>query len=379
MSWPFRLSTPIYMSFDRRPDRQEALRRRLPTRGLNALLVTHLPNLRYLTGFSGSAALLLVTGDRTVLLTDSRYSLQARQEAGAVADVEIEPTNLWDRLRRVLNEMEFGDSADRIALGFEPDHLTVALAERLKSAHAGRSEPVEGLVEELRITKDVQEVEAIRSAGRLAVEAVDAVLPTIRVGDTERAIAGRLEFALRERGSEWHPFPTIVASGPRSALPHALTTERPVGRGELLLIDFGAQLGGYCADLTRTVVVGAPPDGRQLEVFDAVRAAKDEAVEGLRPGMAGREIDALARNVLEQRGFGGAFTHSLGHGLGLEVHENPRLARSSEVPVPVGAVVTIEPGAYLEGWGGIRLEDDVVVTQAGAEYLSTPSPELLAL
>ncbi len=367
------------MSSDRRPDRQEALRKRLAQRGLNAFLVTHLPNIRYLTGFSGSAALLLVTVDRTVLLTDSRYTLQARQEAGAVADVEIEPTNLWDRLRRVLDEMDLGKGGTEITLGFEPDHLTVTSAGRLKSSYAGRSEPARGLVEELRITKDVVEVDAIRAAGILALEALDSVLPSVRVGDTERRIAGRLELALRERGSEWHPFPTIVASGPRSALPHALTTERPIGKGEILLMDFGAQLAGYCADLTRTVVVGSSPDTRQLEVFNAVRAAKEEAVEGLRPGMTGREVDALARNVLEQRGLGGAFSHSLGHGLGLEVHEDPRLARSNDVAVPVGAVVTIEPGAYLEGWGGIRLEDDVVVTQAGAEYLSTPSPELLTL
>jgi Xaa-Pro aminopeptidase len=167
-----------------------------------------------------------------------------------------------------------------------------------------------------------------------------------------------------------------VASGPRSALPHAQATSREICRGDLLLLDFGAQLDGYCADLTRTVVVGARADGRQREVYDFVRAAQRAALGGIRPGMTGREADALARDTLRRFGVEQAFRHSLGHGLGLEVHEDPRLAPTAETPLPVGAVVTVEPGVYFEGWGGVRLEDDVVLAPEGPELLSPGAPEL---
>ena len=184
--------------------------------------------------------------------------------------------------------------------------------------------------------KSPEEVAAIRAAAELAQEALAEVLPTIRPGRTEREIGADLEAALRRRGSEWHPFPTIVASGPRSALPHARTSSRAVERGEWLLLDFGAQVDGYCADLTRTVVVGGRADERQRAMYDLVRCAQGRAVEHLRAGMTGREADALARDVIAARGFGEAFGHSLGHGLGLEVHEAPRLAATSDAPLPAG-------------------------------------------
>lgn len=357
------------MPVDRRPDRLAALRRRLAERGLDALLVTHPPNLTYLTGFTGSAGMLLVEASRAVLLTDTRYAVQAPAEAGAVVDLEIEPTSLWDRLRLVLA------GGARRSLGFESRRLTVEGAERLQAAWDGRLTPVPGEVEALRVSKDPDEVEAIRQAAALALEALGATLETIRPGQTEVAIAARLETALRSRGAEWHPFPTIVASGPRTALPHAQATRREVVRGELLLIDFGARLGGYVSDLTRTFVVGAAPDARQAEVYQAVREAKAAGFQALAAGRSGGEADQAARTVLESAGLGSGIRHSLGHGIGLEVHEEPRLARTADTSVPPGAVVTVEPGAYFEGWGGIRLEDDVVVTGSGAEYLSAPSDE----
>ena len=191
-------------------------------------------------------------------------------------------------------------------------------------------------------------------------------------------IGARLESALRCRGSEWHPFPTIVASGPRSALPHARTSARQVSTGELLLIDFGAQLDGYCSDLTRTVVLGKV-DERQRTVYELVEAAQRRARDGIQAGQTGREADALARDPITQRGFGEAFGHSLGHGLGLEVHEAPRLSPTAEAPLPVGAVVTIEPGIYLPGWGGVRLEDDVYLGPDGPECLSDGRTALVEL
>jgi Xaa-Pro aminopeptidase len=264
------------------------------------------------------------------------------------------------------------------AIGFERDHLTVRDAERLRQAVTTRLDPVAGMVEGLRVAKDEGEVRSIRSAADLALEALAEVLASVRPGQTEVAIAARLEAALRLRGSEWHPFQTIVASGPRAALPHARSSSRPVGVGDLLLLDFGAEVDGYCSDLTRTVVIGRADD-RQRSHYGAVRAAQQVAVAGVRAGMPGRDADGLARSCLSEAGLAEAFRHSLGHGIGLEVHEDPRLSPTAADPLPVGAVVTIEPGVYFEGWGGIRLEDDLLLTSEGPELLSPGAPELVEI
>lgn len=359
---------------DARGARQAALRALVEGEGREQVLVQSLPNIRYLTGFTGSAGLLLVRPDDVVLITDFRYAAQAPREVGNAARVEIDPVSVWDRLKRVL--------ADRpgAAGGFEGHIATVRDRERLEALHpALRWAPVGELVERLRAAKDASEVEAIRQAACLAQEALAETLPTIRPGEAEFAIAARLEAALRRRGSEWHPFPTIVASGPRSALPHARTSDRVVERGEWLLLDFGAQVDGYCADLTRTVVVGARADDQQRAVYEIVRAAQQRALGGIHAGLAGREADLLAREVIAQRGYGEAFGHSLGHGLGLEVHEAPRLSPTAEAALPAGAVVTVEPGVYLPGWGGVRLEDDVHLAPAGPELLSDNRVELMEL
>jgi len=358
---------------DRRAERQAALRVALEAEGLDALLVTHLPNIRYLTGFSGSAALLLVRSDGTVLITDFRYAVQAPQEAGDAARVEIDQKSVWDRLGKVLAAAPVG------AIGIEAQALTVRDAERVASLTRARLVPATDLVERLRAVKAPEEVAAVRAAARLAQDALAELLPTVRPGQTELEIGAGLEAALRRRGSEWHPFPTIVASGPRAALPHARTSTRAIEAGEWLLLDFGAQVDGYCADLTRTMVVGGRADERQRTVYELVQSAQRRALDHLRAGMTGREGDALAREVIAARGFGDAFGHSLGHGLGLEVHEAPRLAPTAETPLPLHAVVTVEPGIYLPGWGGVRLEDDVHLGPDGAEVLSDGRTDLLEL
>ena len=358
---------------DRRGDRQADVRGRLAVQGLRALLVSHPPNIRYLSGFTGSAGLLLLETDRTILLTDARYAAQAPEETRGAAEVLIEPRNLWDRLRQVLS------TRPRLRFGFEREHLTVRNAERLAELPSAEPVPCSDVVESFRAVKDAGEVAAISAAIEVAQAALVEVLPSLKVGETEREIAARLEAGLRRRGSEWHPFPTIVASGARSALPHARAGSRPVGQGELLLLDFGAQLNGYCADLTRTVVVGARADSRQREIYGVVREAQRAAREGIRAGMSGREADALARDRITAAGFGAAFGHSLGHGLGLEVHEAPRLAVTAEEPLPAGAVVTVEPGIYLEGWGGVRLEDDIHITPEGPRCLTDGRTELLEI
>ena len=361
------------MPSDRRAERQAALRVALEGEGVDGLLVTHLPNIRYLTGFSGSAALLLIRADATILISDFRYAAQAPAEVAASAVVEIDQRSVWERLGRVLA------ARPAASLGIESHSLTVRDAERLSGLTRGRIVPTSELVERLRAVKSPEEVEAIRAAARLAQDALGEILPGIRAGQTEVEVGAALEGALRRRGSEWHPFPTIVASGPRSALPHARTSDRVVSVGELLLLDFGAQVDGYCADLTRTVVVGARADDRQRTVHELVQTAQRRAIEHLRPGMPAREGDALARDVIAMRGFGEAFGHSLGHGLGLEVHEAPRLAPTSDLPLPPHAVVTVEPGLYFPGWGGIRLEDDVYLGPDGTECLSDGRTELLEL
>ncbi len=336
------------------------------------MLIQHLPNIRYLTGFTGSAGLLLVTPHEVVLISDFRYAVQATQESGTVARVEIDRVSVWDRLRRILADLALE------TLGYESHVATMRDLERLVGTRA-RLVPGSDLVERLRAVKAPEEIAAIRSAAALAEEALKAALPRIRPGQTEFEIAASLEFELRRRGSEWHPFPTIVASGPRSALPHARTSERVVRPGDWLLLDFGAIVSGYCADLTRTYVVGAAADARQRATYDIVRAAQERSVQQMRAGMPGRQVDALARELISERGFGDAFGHSLGHGLGLEVHEAPRLSALAEEPLPEHAVVTVEPGIYFPGWGGVRLEEDVHLHFDGAELLSSGPTELIEL
>ena len=355
---------------DRREARQARLRERLRVEGLTGLLVTHLANIRYLTGFSGSSGALLVLPGETVLVTDFRYETQAPDEVGHHARVEVVRADLWERVAKVAGRSR-GEG-----WGFESESTSVATARKLADKGLAALRPVEGLVEGLRVQKDEVEVEAIRAAAQLAGEAFAAAVPAIRPGVSEAEIAAVLEAQLRRGGSEWHPFPTIVASGQRSALPHAQTTRREIRPDEVVLIDFGAQLDGYCADLTRVVVAGAADD-RVRMVFELVRDAQTQALEGLRAGLIGKQGDALARSLIEQRGFGEAFGHSLGHGLGLEVHEAPRVSRTNDKPLPEDSVVTIEPGVYLPGWGGVRLEDDVCLTADGVQQLSTRQTELI--
>lgn len=355
---------------DAREARQARLRERLAAEGLAGLLVTHLPNIRYLTGFSGSSGAVLVLPGETVLVTDFRYQTQAPEEVGHHARVETVRADLWERVAKFAGRNR-GDG-----WGFESESTTVATARKLADHGLPVLRPVEGLVEDLRARKSVDEVAAIRAAVALAEEAFAAAVPAVRPGVSEAEIAAVLEGELRRRGSEWHPFPTIVASGPRSALPHANTGGRVVGRNEVVLLDFGAQLDGYCADLTRVAVAGTADDRLRM-VFELVRDAQTQALQGLRSGLTGKQGDALARTLIEQRGFGESFGHSLGHGLGLEVHEAPRVSRSNEKPLPEDSVVTVEPGVYLPAWGGVRLEDDVRLTTAGAELLSSRQTELI--
>jgi Xaa-Pro aminopeptidase len=359
---------------DPRRARVEALRRALATHQVDALLVTALPNIRYLTGFSGSNAVVLVSATEVLLLTDFRYETQCALEVDASVRVVIEPVSLWTRLWQLLPERA---SLGRI--GFESAHLRHQDFQRLVEQGARwQWRALIDVVETLRMVKDAGEVGHIRVAADIAVRALTRTLPQIRPGLTELQVAGILEGALRDEGSEGFPFETIVAAGARSALPHARATTQAITSGDFLLIDFGAIHEGYCSDITRTMVVGRASDA-QRDAHELVRGAQAEAMGRIRGGMTGRDADALARQYIERAGWGEAFGHSLGHGIGLEVHEAPRLARTSEVTLPVGAVVTIEPGVYRSGWGGVRIEDDVVLTPTAADVLTQFPRQLLEL
>jgi Xaa-Pro aminopeptidase len=338
----------------------------LAERQLDGLLVSHVPNLRYLTGFSGSSGWLLLDEDRAIFVTDGRYETQAEQELPDDAGFEL----------LVLRDQAFAGLAERAShefagrrLGLEANHVDVGQWERLRDADGAVDwRSVHGLVEEVRAQKDDGEIALIRQSAEIAAAALNETLPLAQPGTREVDIAAELEYRMRRHGAEGSAFETIVASGGRSALPHAATSERQIGEGDLLLIDFGARWRGYCSDLTRTFVVGGA-DARQREIYDLVLAAHEAACSALHDGALGSEVDAAARRSFEAAGLEERFPHSTGHGLGLEVHEGPRLGRRSEEPLRPGTVVTVEPGLYFPEWGGIRIEDDLVVTAEGATPL----------
>lgn len=348
-----------------RGERLGGLRGRLESRGLDGFVTLHVPNLRYLSGFSGSSGLLAVRPGDAVLVTDSRYETQATEEVDPAVDVKI----ARDGPFAVLGELASGWGG-KPRIGFEPDHLSVRAMARLEEAAPGLDwAPAEGFVEELRALKEPGEIEWMARAADVACRALEATLARVEEGASEKEITAELEYRLRLAGSEGPAFESIVAVGPRSALPHARPSGRRLREGDLLLLDFGAVIEGYRSDLTRTVVAG-PPAPWQRSVHEAVLAAHDAAIEAVKAGAAAADVDAAARDLLTEAGYGERFGHSTGHGLGLEVHEGPAVSWRSDAILQTGNVVTIEPGVYLPGRGGVRLEDDVLVEDAGARRLT---------
>ena len=359
---------------DRRAQRLAALVDGVTAAHLDGLVLTGLANIRYLTGFSGSSALLVVTARDVILITDFRYQTQVADEVGDLARVSIEAASLWTGLWQQLAQL-----AGVKVLGFETAHVQHRDFQRLvESGARWQWRPTVDLVESLRERKDEGEIALILAAAGVATRALERTVPQIRAGMSELAVAGVLEKALRDEGSEGFPFPSIVASGPRSALPHASSSKRELASGDFLLLDFGAEVDGYCSDITRTVVVGRAST-EQRDIYEVVRRANEVASAGVRAGMTGRDADGIARNYIDRAGFGELFGHSLGHGIGLEVHEAPRLSRTAEGALPAGAVVTIEPGIYRPGWGGVRIEDDVVLGAEGPHILTQFPRELMEL
>jgi len=352
-------------AWDARGLRLRQVRDRLHESRLEALLVSHLPNIRWLTGFTGSSAFLLVEPGSATLMTDFRYKAQAFEEVGDGVSVRITDSDLFAEVARCLEE---GASGPRV--GFEEQSLTVRDRRALgESSGAVMWEPAGPMVGELRSTKDSLEIDAISRAVRVAESALEDLLGSVREGVSERDLAAELVYRLRLAGSESMPFEPIVASGPRSALPHAQPGERPLREGDLLLVDFGARIEGYCSDMTRTFVLGAATTW-QVEIHGIVSRAVENAIAATEAGVMAKDVDRAARGVIVEAGFGDRFGHGTGHGIGLEVHERPSVNERSRDTLESGNVVTIEPAVYLPGRGGVRLEEVVVATEGGRSVLT---------
>ena len=352
-------------------DRLPRLVAQLAERELDAILISAPENRRYLSGFTGSAGYLLLSAGNTVLVTDSRYTEQATGQAPDFQVLQVRGG--WDWLMEMLKE----NGIKR--LGFESQHMTVATYNDLLDAVKGKEDlgqvslvASSGITEALRTTKDPDELASLQKAIDASDAAMSAVCPAIEEGMTEREVARRMESAMRDFGSEGTSFDTIVAAGPNGAMAHHRPSDRPIRRGEPIVIDMGAQVGGYCSDITRTVVVGEADDTFN-KIYDIVLGAQLTAISTVKPGMTGEECDGLSRTVIGEAGYGDNFGHSLGHGVGLEVHENPRVGPKAANTLETGMVFTVEPGIYLTGWGGVRIEDIVILGEDGAKPLSKAS------
>ena len=365
--------------------RHARVRDALETLSLDALIVTPSTNIRYLSNHVGTAGILVLTREGLHLLVDFRYqeSVRALQESAAACPglrVWDVPASYEEALVACLAEM------GAATVGFEAAHVSVARHEWWRETIAARGLDIalrstERIVEQARMIKDASEIATLRDAAARLDQVMPAVLAAVRAGETERRIAGVIEAAIREAEYERMAFDTIVASGPHSAMPHYRAGARALASGDLVVLDFGGVLDGYCCDLTRTVSIGAP-SREARRVYDAVRDAQAAAIAAVKPGVEASAVDAAARNVLFERGLGEAFGHGTGHGLGLEVHEEPRIGKPRadmpSVTLAPGMVFTIEPGAYLAGFGGVRIEDDVLVTAAGCDVLTRLPRELVS-
>lgn len=354
--------------------RLERLRERLDQLEVSALLINHIINVRYLTGFTGSAAYGLITSQQAVFITDGRYDQQAHQEVAPPWQVVIQGQVKWSQF--IVEQMR-GLNAKR--WGVESDHLTVTQLGLLREAAGEELEFVaqKELVEPLRVCKDQTEIERMGQAGLITAQVFTEFVALLRSGTSERAAARLLRMMLWEAGALDEAFPSIVLFGPRTALPHGRPGDTTLKQGDLVLVDCGALWQGYCADMTRTAVFGQAPDREQSERHAAVLVAQRAAVAAARSGMTGKELDAVARTALKEAGCEAAFSHGAGHGLGLEIHEAPRVSPLSETVLPEGATITIEPGIYFPGWGGIRIEDSVILSPEGCEELTPASHDLL--
>jgi Xaa-Pro aminopeptidase len=349
--------------------RRQAVGQGLAARKLDAMLVAYSANLRYLSGFTGSNGSLLVLPDRAILFTDPRYQIQAPQEVNCQVRVAKGP--LVASIAALISRLRLR------RVGYEPPRMTCDWFDALRRNVPSRAslEPVNGWIEQLRMIKSPGELERIRRSVETNSRAFEQVLKRVRAGITEQDLAAELEYRMRRLGADKPAFETIVAGGKRGALPHAQPTAARLETGGLVVVDMGAVQDGYCSDMTRMLFLGSPGP-KVMRTYRAVLEAQAAATDAVRPGVSTAYVDRQARKVLQGYGLDAAFVHSTGHGLGLEIHEPPRIGKRDKARLEAGMTITIEPGVYLEGFGGIRIEDTVVVTAAGCEILTPTSKDL---
>ncbi len=338
---------------------------------LDAFLATHDTDIRYLSGFTGSAGVLWVSKGRNVFITDFRYKIQAEQEVGEKAEIFI--TDKDKSYTDIIKDQKLIKNEQYI--GFDAYHTNYDLYRRFCAEFTESNLiPVKSPLAKLRAQKEESEIENIRQAAKIAMESLAETLPLLRPGITEKEFAAELEYRMRKKGSEKPSFETIVASGWRAALPHGIASEKSIDIGEMVVIDYGATYAGYASDITRTLFLGNP-DEKFKKIYNTVLKAQKKAIGTAKAGMTGKEIDDIARNIIIDAGFGENFGHSLGHGLGLVVHDFPMISYRNEEPILENAVVTIEPGIYIEDFGGVRIEDDIIVKKDGTEIITDELPK----
>ena len=347
------------------------LRARFSELGIDGMLITNGYNRRYMTGFTGTAGVVLIGEKKAVFITDFRYVEQASRQ--------INGYEIIQHMGSIIDEVakQAADLGIK-RLGFEQDHLSFATYKSYENTVQAELVPVSGVVEKLRLIKSDAEIKILKEAAEIADAAFQHILSFIRPGIREIDVANELEFFMRKNGAISSSFDIIVASGYRSALPHGVATEKVIEKGEFVTLDFGAYYKGYCSDITRTVAVGEV-SGELRSIYKIVLEAQLRGMTGIKPGMTGREADALTRDYITEKGYGDYFGHSTGHGIGLEVHEGPGLSVRTDTVLEPGMVVTVEPGIYIPGLGGVRIEDDTVVTKDGNESLTHSPKDLITL
>ena len=346
----------------------------LSARSIDALLVTDIPNVFYLTGFTGDTAAAVVKDGECSILVDPRFTVQAQQQCDTSTVVEYVGKSTIAAVAELINELKPS------RFGYESDNITISAYRALRSMvdRTISASSTSGVIEKLRQVKDAVEIEIIRKAAGMADAAFDAITREIHAGMSEKDVALLIDSTMRRLGADKEAFDTIAASGPNSACPHASPTNRKLQPGDNLKMDFGARYEMYNSDITRTVSIGAPTE-KQREIYQIVLDAQLLAIDAIAPGKSGKSIDAVARDYIASKGYGENFGHGLGHGLGILVHDHPALSRGSNIVLEPGMVVTVEPGIYLEGWGGVRIEDDVLVTKTGGEIITHATKQMLAL
>ena len=349
----------------------QKLRKALQEQNIDGILITNGYNRRYMTGFTGTAGVAIVSQNDAVFITDFRYTEQAAAQVQDFRIVQHEATIIEEIATQVTN---MGIKL----LGFEKDTVSYGTYELYKNIIQADLVPISGLIEKIRLIKTQQEINIIKVACEIADHAFTHILDFIKPGKTELEVSNELEFFMRKQGATQSSFDIIVASGLRSALPHGVATNKVIEKGDFVTLDFGALYNGYISDITRTVAVGEPSE-KLVDMYNAVLASQLLALEKVGPGLTGVQADAIARDYLKEKGYGEAFGHSLGHGIGLEVHEGPGLSMRSNTVLEPGMAVTIEPGVYLPGIGGVRIEDDILITETGNELLTHSSKELIIL